>query len=86
MHAVAGDAAAGAPRQLLRAKRGVDVKLRDIAARLSCRLEGDGDIDITRVAALEEAGPGDLTFFANRKYLDELRSDAGVRGDRRAER
>ena len=49
------------------------MKLRDIAARLSCALEGAGDIDITRVAGLDGAGPGDLTFFANRKYLDELR-------------
>ena len=49
------------------------MKLRDIAARLSCALEGDGDIDITRVSGLEGARPGDLTFFANRKYLDELR-------------
>ena len=49
------------------------MKLRDIAARLSCTLEGDGDIDVSRVAALEEAGSGDLTFFANRKYLEELR-------------
>jgi UDP-3-O-[3-hydroxymyristoyl] glucosamine N-acyltransferase len=49
------------------------VKLRDIAARLSCSFEGDGDIEITRVASLEDAGAGDLAFFASRKYLDELR-------------
>ena len=41
------------------------VKLRDLAERLHCRLEGDGDLDITRVAGLEQAGPGDLTFLAN---------------------
>jgi UDP-3-O-[3-hydroxymyristoyl] glucosamine N-acyltransferase len=50
------------------------VKLRDIAARLSCSFEGDGDIEITRVAALDDAGAGDLTFFTNRKYLDQLRT------------
>ena len=49
------------------------MKLRDIAARLSCSFEGDGDIEITRVASLENAGAGDLTFFASRKYVDELR-------------
>jgi UDP-3-O-[3-hydroxymyristoyl] glucosamine N-acyltransferase len=49
------------------------VKLRDIAARLSCSFEGDGDIEVARVASLEDAGAGDLTFFANRKYLDSLR-------------
>ena len=50
------------------------MKLGDIAGRLSCPLEGDGDIDIRRVASLEDAGPGDLTFFANRKYMEELRN------------
>ena len=49
------------------------MKLRDIAARLDCRLEGDGEIEIRRVAGLEEAGPGDLTFFANPKYTGKLR-------------
>lgn len=34
------------------------MKLRDLAEQLHCRLEGDGDIDIARVAALETAGPG----------------------------
>ncbi|HEX6997041.1 MAG TPA: UDP-3-O-(3-hydroxymyristoyl)glucosamine N-acyltransferase, partial [Gammaproteobacteria bacterium] len=38
------------------------------AARLDCRLEGDGAIEIHRVAGLSEAGPGDLTFLANPKY------------------
>jgi UDP-3-O-[3-hydroxymyristoyl] glucosamine N-acyltransferase len=49
------------------------VKLRDLAARLDCTLEGDGDIEIARIAAIEDAGPGDLTFFANPKYADALR-------------
>jgi UDP-3-O-[3-hydroxymyristoyl] glucosamine N-acyltransferase len=44
------------------------LKLRDLAERLHCRLEGDGDLDITRVAGIEDAGPGDLTFLANQKY------------------
>ena len=42
--------------------------LADLAARLGCRLEGDGAIEIARVASLEEAGPGDVTFLANPKY------------------
>ena len=49
------------------------MKLRDIAERIGCRLEGDGDIEIRRVAAIEDAGQGDLTFFANPKYAAELR-------------
>ena len=41
------------------------MKLRELAERLDCTLEGDGDIEIARIAAIEDAGPGDLTFFAN---------------------
>jgi UDP-3-O-[3-hydroxymyristoyl] glucosamine N-acyltransferase len=44
------------------------VKLGDLAAQLGCRLDGDGEIDVARVAAIEDAGPGDLTFLANSKY------------------
>jgi UDP-3-O-[3-hydroxymyristoyl] glucosamine N-acyltransferase len=50
------------------------LKLQIIAERLGCALEGDGDVEIARVAAIEDAGPGDLTFFANPKYAAELRS------------
>ena len=50
------------------------MKLKEIASRIGCRLEGDGDIDIHRIVGLEEAGPGDLTFFANPKYAAQLKS------------
>jgi UDP-3-O-[3-hydroxymyristoyl] glucosamine N-acyltransferase len=50
------------------------MKLRDLAARLECRLEGDGDIDIARVAAIDDAGPGDVTFLANPRYAASLAS------------
>jgi UDP-3-O-[3-hydroxymyristoyl] glucosamine N-acyltransferase len=50
------------------------LKLRDIAERLECRLEGDGEIEIHRVAGIDEAGPGDLTFFTNPKYARALRT------------
>jgi len=49
------------------------VRLSELAARLDCTLEGNGDIDITRVTSLEAAGSGDLTFFANPKYADALK-------------
>src|SRR5579862_7227438 len=49
------------------------MKLKDIAERLACRLEGDGSLDIQRVAGLDQAGPGDLTFFSNPKYAAALR-------------
>jgi UDP-3-O-[3-hydroxymyristoyl] glucosamine N-acyltransferase len=48
------------------------VKLRDLAERLRCRLEGDGDPDITRVTGIEDAGPGDLTFLANPRYASSV--------------
>ena len=50
------------------------MKLHTIAERLGCTLEGDGTVEIARVAAIEDAGPGDLTFFTNPKYAAELRS------------
>lgn len=49
------------------------MRLSELAARLDCTLEGNGDIDITRVTTLEAAGSGDLTFFANPKYADALK-------------
>ncbi len=45
------------------------MKLHDLAQRLGCRLEGDGSIEINRVAGIERAEAGDLTFVANPKYL-----------------
>lgn len=50
------------------------LKLAEIADRLDCRLEGNGDVEIARLAGLHDAGPGDLTFFANPKYAAELRA------------
>jgi UDP-3-O-[3-hydroxymyristoyl] glucosamine N-acyltransferase len=48
------------------------LKLRELAERLDCRLEGDGDVDIRRVAGIEHAEAGDLTFVANPKYHQHL--------------
>ncbi len=52
------------------------LKLREIADRLGCRLDGDGAIDIVRVARLEDAGPGDLSFYTNRRYAAQLQQTA----------
>ena len=49
------------------------MKLRDIAAHLECRLEGDGEIEIHRLAGIEQAQAGELTFFVNPKYAAHLR-------------
>jgi UDP-3-O-[3-hydroxymyristoyl] glucosamine N-acyltransferase len=48
------------------------LKLKELAERLDCRLEGDGDIEITRVSGIQHARPGDLTFVANAKYAAQL--------------
>ncbi len=48
------------------------MKLRELAERLACRLEGDGEVEITRVAGIEDARAGDLTFLANSKYESAL--------------
>ena len=44
------------------------MKLRELAERLACRLEGDGEVEIVRVAGIQHAQPGDVTFLANPKY------------------
>ena len=46
--------------------------LRELADAIDCRLEGDGGLDVRRVAGLEDAGPGDVTFLANPKYASKL--------------
>jgi UDP-3-O-[3-hydroxymyristoyl] glucosamine N-acyltransferase len=50
------------------------VKLTEIAARLDCVLTGNGDVEITRVAGIEEAKEGDLTFVSNPKYAAKVRT------------
>jgi UDP-3-O-[3-hydroxymyristoyl] glucosamine N-acyltransferase len=49
------------------------MKLSEIARRLGCQLEGDGEIEITGVAGIEHAMRGQLTFLANRKYAAAAR-------------
>ena len=50
------------------------MKLRELADRLECRLEGDGAVEVTRVSGIQDAQPGDLTFLANPKYEKALAS------------
>jgi len=50
------------------------VTLGEIAEHLGCRLEGEGSVEIHGVAALEDAGPGQVTFFANARYAAALRA------------
>ncbi len=48
------------------------MRLRDIATLVDGTLEGDGDVEITGLAKIEDAGPGELTFLANPKYRKYL--------------
>ena len=50
------------------------MKLADIASALGARLEGDPALQIAGVAGIEEAGPGHITFVANRKYAAAAKS------------
>ncbi|HZP48590.1 MAG TPA: UDP-3-O-(3-hydroxymyristoyl)glucosamine N-acyltransferase [Vicinamibacterales bacterium] len=50
------------------------MKLQEIADRLGCALEGDPSVEISRVAGLQQAAAGDLSFLSNTRYLDQLRS------------
>ena len=51
------------------------MKLAQIAAALNARLEnGSPDLEITGVAGIKDAGPGQLTFVANPKYASAART------------
>jgi UDP-3-O-[3-hydroxymyristoyl] glucosamine N-acyltransferase len=51
------------------------MNLRDIAAVLGCRIEGgDPEFEISGVASMERAGPGELTFLANPKYASKVKN------------
>src|SRR5215472_10988361 len=51
------------------------MKLAQIASALNLRLEnGSGETEITGVAGIEEARPGELTFVANPKYSSLART------------
>lgn len=57
--------------------------VRDIAEVLGAAVEGDAATLIGRVAKIEEAGPGDISFLANpkyQKYLETTRASAVIIG------
>ena len=46
------------------------MKLKEIASRLDARLDPhDADVEITGVAPIESAGPGQITFVADPRYV-----------------
>jgi UDP-3-O-[3-hydroxymyristoyl] glucosamine N-acyltransferase len=48
------------------------VILRDLAERLGCELRGEGSVVVSRVAGVDEAAPGDLTFVTGPRYASRL--------------
>ena len=50
------------------------MKLSEIAARLDCVLNGDGDVEISRVVGIDDADTGHLTFVSNAKYAAKART------------
>ena len=58
--------------------------LGELASQLGCRLEGDGKTTITRVAGIEQAQSGDVTFVDNPRYvarLSDTKASAVILGD-----
>src|SRR5258706_13172463 len=49
------------------------MQLRQLASQLGCDLVGDGEIEITGVAGMEHAVPGQLTFLANPTYAPKVK-------------
>jgi UDP-3-O-[3-hydroxymyristoyl] glucosamine N-acyltransferase len=48
--------------------------VRQLADKLGARIDGNGDVEITGVATIGEAGPGDISFVANPRYIGEIDS------------
>jgi len=48
--------------------------LEELVTRLGGELVGDGKVVVRRVATLDQAGEGDLSFLANPRYVSKLRS------------
>jgi UDP-3-O-[3-hydroxymyristoyl] glucosamine N-acyltransferase len=46
--------------------------LGELADRLDLAFSGDGSRKLTGLASLQAAGPGDITFFSERKFLSQL--------------
>jgi UDP-3-O-[3-hydroxymyristoyl] glucosamine N-acyltransferase len=50
------------------------MKLAELAAQLGAELRGNGDVEVTGVRGIEEAGPSEVTFVANPKYAGLART------------
>ncbi|MHC5011961.1 MAG: UDP-3-O-(3-hydroxymyristoyl)glucosamine N-acyltransferase, partial [Planctomycetota bacterium] len=48
--------------------------IQELAKQLGAAVDPAADVDLTGVATIEEAGPGDVTFLANPRYAGRLRT------------
>jgi UDP-3-O-[3-hydroxymyristoyl] glucosamine N-acyltransferase len=67
----------------------VSLRLADLAVRFGCELRGDPQAQVDRLATLQGAGPGSLSFLANPRYiryLEATRASAVVLGPESADR
>ncbi|MGD2031165.1 MAG: UDP-3-O-(3-hydroxymyristoyl)glucosamine N-acyltransferase, partial [Gammaproteobacteria bacterium] len=67
----------------------MSVRLGDLAERSDCELRGDPDVEVTGVATLARAGPGEISFLANpayREFLAETRAAAVILAEKDADR
>jgi UDP-3-O-[3-hydroxymyristoyl] glucosamine N-acyltransferase len=49
------------------------MKLSNLASALGCELHGNGALEISGVAGMEQAGPDQVTFLANPKYAHKVK-------------
>ncbi len=49
-------------------------RLGDLACQVGARVAGDADCMISRIAVLQDAGPGSISFLSNRKYRKFLKT------------
>ncbi|MDH3309734.1 MAG: UDP-3-O-(3-hydroxymyristoyl)glucosamine N-acyltransferase [Gammaproteobacteria bacterium] len=52
------------------------VSLAELARQFHGKVKGDPELTINRVASLESAGPGDIAYLSDRKYLAKLAKTA----------
>lgn len=50
------------------------LKLGELAERIACRLDGDPEVLISGVNTIDAAGPGELSFVHNEKYISAIPS------------
>lgn len=50
------------------------MKLGELASKLGAELRGDGEIEVTGVKGIEDAGPSEITFVANPRYASLART------------